>query len=121
MKTITGVAVSVVTMIALTGLATDSAIAEAAAAPAAGKTTWQQNHPRRTQVNSRLANQNKRITNEQKSGQITKSEAQGLRANDKTIHGEEKAMATQDGGHITKADQKSLNQQLNKNSGAIGK
>ncbi len=85
------------------------------------ETQWQKDHPRRTEVNDRLKNQNKRITNEVKDGQISKAQAQNLRANDKTIHGEEKAMASQDNGHITKTDQKALNQQLNQNSAAIGK
>lgn len=84
-------------------------------------TQWQKDHPRREQVNNRLANQNKRITKERKEGEITKAQAQSLRANDKTIRSEEKAMASQDGGHITKTDQKALNQQLNQNSQAIGK
>jgi hypothetical protein len=87
----------------------------------AQETQWDKDHPRRTQVNDRLKNQNQRITNERKDGQITKAQAQSLRANDKTIHSEEKAMASQDGGHITKTDQKALNQQLNQNSAAIGK
>ena len=87
----------------------------------AQETQWDKDHPRRTEVNDRLQNQNKRITNEVKSGQITKTQAQNLRANDKTIHGEEKAMASQDNGHITKTDKKALNQQLNQNSQAIAK
>jgi hypothetical protein len=85
------------------------------------ETQWQKDHPRRTEVNDRLKNQNKRITNEVKDGQISKSQAKQLRSNDKTIHGEERAMASQDNGHITKTDQKALNQQLNQNSQAIGK
>ena len=87
----------------------------------AQETQWQKDHPRREQVNDRLANQNKRITKERKEGEITKAQAKNLRANDKTIRGEEKAMASQDGSHITKTDQKALNQQLNQNSQAIGK
>ena len=91
-------------------------------APAsAQETQWQKDHPRRTEVNDRLQNQNKRITKEVKEGEISKTQAKTLRANDKTIHGEEKAMASQDNGHITKTDQRALNQQLNQNSQAIGK
>lgn len=103
-------------------LATIATVSTMLAAPVfAGETQWQKDHPRREQVNDRLANQNQRITNERKSGKITKGQAQALRSNDKTIHGEEKAMASQDHGHITKTDQKALNQQLNQNSKAIGK
>lgn len=82
---------------------------------------WEQNHPRRAQVNERLENQNRRITNEVKSGEINKSQAQALRQNDKNIRQEERDMASQNGGHITKTEQNALNQQLNQNSAAIGK
>ena len=87
----------------------------------AENTKWEQNHPRRAQVNERLENQNHRITNEVKSGEITKSQAQALRQNDKNIRQEERDMASQNGGHITKSEQNVLNQQLNQNSTAIGK
>jgi len=82
---------------------------------------WEKNHPRRTQVNERLENQNRRITNEVKSGEINKSQAQALRQNDKNIRQEERDMASQNGGHISKTEQNALNQQLNQNSAAIGK
>ncbi|ABP34422.1 hypothetical protein [Polynucleobacter asymbioticus] len=82
---------------------------------------WEQNHPRRSQVNERLENQNRRITNEVKSGEMSKSQAQALRQNDKNIRQEERNMASQNGGHITKTEQNTLNQQLNQNSAAIGK
>lgn len=35
-------------------------------------TAWQKDHPRREQVNNRLANQNKRIKTEVKEGEVTK-------------------------------------------------
>ena len=87
----------------------------------ADETKWQKDHPRRTEVNNRLANQNKRINNEVKSGQITKQQAQKLHSQDHAIRQEERTMASHDGGHITKADQKSLNQQENAVSKEIGK
>jgi len=90
-------------------------------APAAGETQWQKDHPRRTEVNQRLNNQNKRINAEEKSGQITKAQGAQLHKNDRQIRGEERAMASQNGGHITKTEQKALNQQENKNSKKIGK
>jgi septal ring factor EnvC (AmiA/AmiB activator) len=84
-------------------------------------TQWQKDHPKREQVNGRLDNQNKRITQEKKEGEITKAQAKNLRANDKAVRGEEKQMASTNGGHITNTEQKALNQQLNQNSKAIGK
>ncbi|HUN90586.1 MAG TPA: hypothetical protein VMU33_00905 [Burkholderiaceae bacterium] len=90
------------------------------ASSAMAETQWEKNHPRRDQVNDRLANQNRRITQEVKEGEMSKAKAANLRSNDRTIRSEERAMASQDGGHITKADQRALNQQLNANSRKIG-
>ncbi|MBF0472708.1 MAG: hypothetical protein HQK91_03860 [Nitrospirae bacterium] len=82
---------------------------------------WQNEHPRRAQVNKRLNNQNKRINQEVKEGEINKGEAKKLRREDKNIRQEERSMAKQHGGHITKEEQKVLNQQENQNSREIGK
>ena len=93
----------------------------ALAGNALAETQWQKDHPRRTQVNSRLNNQNKRIHNEVKDGQISKSQAKQLHSEDHAMRSEERTMASTDGGHITKADQKALNQQENAVSKQIGK
>jgi hypothetical protein len=91
-------------------------------APAlADDTQWQKDHPRREQVNNRLANQNKRIKQERREGEITKAQAQKLHAQDHAIRQEERAMASTNGGHITKAEQQALNQQENQVSKEIGK
>jgi hypothetical protein len=87
----------------------------------ADETQWQKDHPRRTQVNKRLANQNQRIKTERKDGQITKAQAKQLHSEDHAIRQEERTMASTNGGHITKAEQKSLNQQENQVSQQIGK
>jgi uncharacterized membrane protein len=92
-----------------------------AAGNAMAETDWQKAHPRRAEVNGRLANQDKRIHNEVKSGQITKTQAQSMHKEDRQIRGEERAMASQNGGHITKQEQKTLNQQENGVSKQIGK
>ena len=84
-------------------------------------TKWQKNHPRREQVNNRLANQNKRIKQERKEGEISKAQAKQLHSEDHAIRQEERTMASTNGGHITKAEQKSLNQQENQVSKQIGK
>ena len=84
-------------------------------------TTWEKNHPRRDEVNDRLANQDKRIHKEVKDGQITKSQAAALHKDDHKIRQEERDMAHTDNGHITKLDQKALNQQENVVSKDIGK
>ncbi len=93
----------------------------ASSAVAMADTNWQKHHPRREQVNNRLANQNHRITAERKEGDITKAQAQALRSTDRSIRAQERADAAINHGHITRAEQRSLNQELNANSGAIGK
>ena len=82
---------------------------------------WAKNHPRREQVNQRLNNQDKRINQELKEGEITKGQAAKLHKEDRQIRGEERAMASQNGGHITKQEQRTLNQQGNAVSRQIGK
>ena len=84
-------------------------------------TTWQKNHPRRAQVNSRLANQNRRIHQERKEGEITGKQAAQLHHEDHQIRQEEHLMASQNGGHITKSEQRTLNQQENGVSRQIGR
>jgi hypothetical protein len=94
----------------------------AIAAPAlADDTQWQKDHPRREQVNNRLKNQNKRIRQERKEGEITKAQARQLHSEDHAIRREERTMASTNGGHITKAEQRSLNQQENQVSKQVGK
>jgi hypothetical protein len=83
-------------------------------------TSWQKNHPRRAQVNSRLANQNRRIHQERKEGEITGKQATQLHHEDHQIRQEERIMASQNGGHITKSEQRTLNQQENAVSRQIG-
>ncbi|WP_295993127.1 hypothetical protein [Rugamonas sp.] len=93
----------------------------AAGASFAAETTWQKDHPRRVEVNSRLAHQDQRIHNEVKSGEISKAQGAALHREDHTIRREERGMASQDGGHLTKVDQRALNQQENGVSRQIGK
>ena len=84
-------------------------------------TAWQAKHPRREEVNNRLANQNKRIHQERKEGELTGRQAARLHREDRTIRHEERAMARTNGGHITKAEKRALNQQENQVSRQIGK
>jgi hypothetical protein len=85
----------------------------ATAAGAMAETQWQKDHPRRTEVNHRLNNQNQRIHHEVKDGQMSKSQAAALHKDDGQIRQEERDMASQDGSHITKQEQRTLNQQEN--------
>ncbi len=81
---------------------------------------WEKDHPRRAEVNGRLANQNKRIGNEVKEGEITKRQAAHLHKEDHQIRQEERSMASQNRGHITKQEKRTLNQQENAVSHQIG-
>ena len=76
-------------------------------------------HPRVNQVNKRVDNQEKRIDNKVKDGDMSKQQARKDRKELKEINQEKKDMRKTDGGHLTKADQKALNQQLNQNSKKI--
>jgi len=80
--------------------------------PSTTETDWQADHPRREQVNSRLERQNDRIADGFEDGQLTAAQAKQLHGEDHQIREEERTMASLDGGHITQADQKALNQQL---------
>ena len=102
-------------------IALAAAFAIGVSGSATAETQWQKDHPRRTQVNHRLANQNRRIHQEVKEGDLTKQQAAQLHHDDHQIRQEERAMASQNGGHITKTEQKALNQQLNGVSKDIGK
>jgi hypothetical protein len=112
LKSIRTAVTAAVAAVALAGIASNAPAAE---------TQWQKDHPRRTEVNARLANQNKRIKTERKEGEITKAQAQKLHSEDHAIRQEERTMASTNGGHITKAEQRALNQQENQVSKQIGK
>jgi hypothetical protein len=103
--------ISAIAISLLTTFAAGSALAE---------THWDKEHPRRDEVNHRLKNQDKRINQEVKEGDISKQKAGKLHREDRQIHQEERDMAAQNGGHITKGEQKVLNQQENKTSHQIG-
>jgi hypothetical protein len=101
--------------------ATLAAASFAAFAQAAGTdANWAKNHPRRAEVNGRLANQNHRINKEVRQGEITKTQAAQLHQQDHAIRQEERTMASTNGGHITKTEQRALNQQENQVSREIG-
>jgi hypothetical protein len=106
----------------LVSLALVAAFAAASAGSAmAAETAWDKAHPRRDQVNDRLANQNRRINKEVKEGEISKAQAAKLHKEDRQIRKEERLMASQNNGHITKQEQRTLNQQENAVSKQIGR
>jgi hypothetical protein len=96
-------------------------LGSAVASTAFAETAWEKAHPRRDQVNDRLAHQHARIHQEVKEGELTQAQAAKLHKDDRQIRREERLMASQNGGHITKAEQKALNQQENAVSKQIGR
>jgi hypothetical protein len=109
------------TLVKTVALVVSFALAGSTVSAAFAETQWQRNHPRRDQVNDRLANQNRRINHELKEGEITKQQAKQLHREDRAIRHEERTMARFNGGHITKGEHKALNQQENAVSRQIGR
>lgn len=83
-------------------------------------TPWQQNHPGRTEVNHRLANQNARIHQEVSEGELSVHQARVLHREDRQIRTEERFMASQNGSHLTRQEWSTLNGQENAVSQQIG-
>jgi hypothetical protein len=92
-----------------------------AASSFADEANFDKTHPRRAEVNHRLKHQNKRIHKEVKEGELSKADAAKLHKEDRQIRKEERLMASQNGGHITKQEKRTLNRQENEVSKQIGK
>jgi hypothetical protein len=104
-----------------TGFALALVMAGTLVTGAMAETNWERNHPRRDQVNDRLQNQNQRIKQEVREGEISKGQANQLHREDHAIRQEERTMSKFNNGHITPAEQRSLNQQENAVSKQIGR
>jgi len=74
---------------------------------------FDETHPRRAEVNSRLANQNARVDNKVAEGKMSQGEAAKIHRQDHAIRKEERRDAAANGGHITKAEQVHINHQEN--------
>ena len=70
-------------------------------------------------INQRKENQQDRIAQGVKSGQLTAGETSHLEHQEAGINHEEKAMRAQDNGHLTKADKSVINKQQNQESRRI--
>jgi hypothetical protein len=82
---------------------------------------WEDAHPRRAQALERLDNQHYRINQQLREGEISPREARELDAQDRFIREQERFMARQNGGYITPAQHRALNQQEDAVSRAIGR
>jgi hypothetical protein len=83
------------------------------AASAHAETQWQKDHPRRTEVNDRTKLQRARVNQKVDSGKMTQAQGRQIKQEDHQIRQEERDMASQNNGHITKQEQRTLNQQEN--------
>ena len=91
-----------------------------AAGAAQADTAWQTHHPRREQVNERLAYQNHRIQEERRMGEISPAKAHRLHMADLRVRMQERWFARHDRGHLSRAEQLRLNHEENRVSHRIG-
>jgi hypothetical protein len=108
------------TSVKIATLAMGLAVVLAGATSASADTRWQSHHPRREEVNTRLARQNHRITVERRQGELTGRQAHELRAEDRGVRAQERFYASRHGGHVTRAEQRRLNREENGVSRQIG-
>jgi hypothetical protein len=90
-----------------------AAMLAGAVGTASAATNWQKSHPRRAQVNHRLHHQNRRIHHDVKNGTMTHHQAHAAHREDHQVRQEERDMTSQNGGHLTKPEQRVLNRQEN--------
>jgi hypothetical protein len=83
--------------------------------------SFAKNHPRRTEVNQRLHNQNHRINHKFKKGDISRHQAYRMHQRDHRIRMEERRMAFRHNGHISRHQQYRLNRQEDRLSHRIRK
>jgi len=101
-----------------------SAAAQTATNPntsGAGAGVVDPNHPRVNQVNRREQNQQNRIANGIKNDKLTPGQAAHLEKGQQRLQNNEKKDMAADHGHLTKADQRQLNREANRQSKQIYK
>ena len=84
-------------------------MAAGAAGAASAGTPWQNHHPRRVEVNHRLANLNHSIRVERRDGHLTAWQARRMHAHVHMIRLQERRFARHDGSHLTRGEQARLN------------
>ena len=70
-------------------------------------------------INNRKTDQQDRISNGVRSGQLTAGETSHLEHQESGINKEERGMRAQDNGHLTRSDKKTLDRQQNQESRRI--
>lgn len=70
-------------------------------------------------IHQRRANQQHRIAQGARSGQLTRPETRHLERQQRSIHRQEHRMRSRDNGHLTAADRRTLNRRQNRASANI--
>jgi len=96
------------------GLLAGSAWAQNSNTSGAGPGVYDPGHPRVNEINQREQNQQNRIANGIKSGQLTPGETVRLEEKENRLVRNEKRDMAKDGGHLTKKDQAQLNREANR-------
>ena len=78
-------------------------------------------HPRVNEVNRREGNQQQRIGNGIKSGNLNSKQASNLEKRETSVQNREQKDMAKNNGHLTKAEQKGINRQQNRISKSIYK
>ena len=85
----------------------------ALAGAASAKTPFQATHPRRAEVNMRLAKIDHRVMVARSESRIGPQKAKLIRAEVRAVRASERLDARRHGGHITKVEQRKLNRTEN--------
>ena len=99
--------------LALSGMLSVSGFAQNPNTQGAGPGKDDPNHPRVNEVNAREQNQQNRIANGVKSGELTPKETQKLEKQQGRIDNQEKRDMAKNNGHLTKGEQAKLNKEQN--------
>jgi hypothetical protein len=102
-------------LIAALTVAPAAVYAQTAATPVTTPTPGQHDY----NINQRKTNQQDRIAQGVKSGQLTAGETAHLEHQEAGVNKEERGMRAQDNGHLTKSDRSTLHKQQNQESRRI--
>jgi hypothetical protein len=105
----------------LLSLGVSALILTGSAAAQAGPGVQDPGHPRVNEVNHREQNQQNRIANGEKSGKLSAGQAANLEKREAGLENQEKKDMSEHNGHLTKAEQRGLNQRENRISHSIYK
>jgi hypothetical protein len=105
--------------LAFSGLLAAPAFAQNPNTQGAGPGVYDPNHPRVNEVNNREQNQQDRIANGVKSGELTPHETAKLEGQENHIANQEKRDMAAHNGHLTKGEQAKLNREQNRESKRI--